>query len=44
MDLARGLSAGLLALSLAAAGCYGPFNLTRRLYHSSPRRCHGAGW
>ena len=32
MNRARSLSAGLLALSLAAAGCYGPFNLTRRLY------------
>lgn len=26
------MAAGILALGLAAGGCYGPFNLTRRLY------------
>ena len=28
----HGMLVGLLVLGLAASGCYGPFNLTRRLY------------
>lgn len=33
MQRTRRLGAGVLALALFASGCYGPFNLTRRLYN-----------
>ena len=32
MQRTHRLGVGLLALTLVASGCYGPFNLTRRLY------------
>lgn len=32
MERTRRFGIGVLTLSLLAAGCYGPFNLTRRLY------------
>ena len=32
MKSSRRIGAGMLAAALLVSGCYGPFNLTRRLY------------
>ena len=33
MSWRRRFGIGMAAMALAASGCYGPFNLTRRLYN-----------